>query len=148
MFVYMLCFSLSSSILGVCVVNNRILGSSMLCLTSRMECIVKPLRWKWMKSILFNIWLILIEVMLYQWEVPLYFILRVVLYPSLLDRPPSPSTTETNEETSYERSVTFITVFSFTVHKKTLLVVVWVKHYRVAPDWWLLFYLTVEDFHQ
>ncbi|KAJ7333814.1 Nuclear pore complex protein [Desmophyllum pertusum] len=54
----------SSPVLGVCVVNNKILGSSMLCLTSKMECIVKPL--------------------------------------SLLDRPLSPSTTETDQETSYE----------------------------------------------
>ena len=36
--------SSSSPVLGVCVVNSRILGSSMLCLTSDMECIVRPLR--------------------------------------------------------------------------------------------------------
>ncbi|CAH3194159.1 unnamed protein product, partial [Porites evermanni] len=35
--------SSSSPVLGVCVVNSRILGSSMLCLTSDMECIVRPL---------------------------------------------------------------------------------------------------------
>ncbi|XP_068750380.1 nucleoporin 88-like [Montipora capricornis] len=32
-----------SPVLGVCVIKSRILGSSMLCLSSDMECIVKPL---------------------------------------------------------------------------------------------------------
>jgi len=53
-----------SPVLGVCVINSRILGSSMLCLTSDMECIVRPF--------------------------------------SLLCRAPSPTTTETDKETSYE----------------------------------------------
>lgn len=47
-------FSLSSPILGVCVVDSRILGTSMLCLTSKMECIIKPLRWKSLKSMFIN----------------------------------------------------------------------------------------------
>ena len=38
------CFSALSPVLGVGVINSKILGSAILCLTSKMECIVQPLK--------------------------------------------------------------------------------------------------------